>query len=561
MNHFFHFIMQEVRTTWSNFTTYEEEFLATIIKKNAFIIFLGALLNCCTQLFNLYRVLFLSTSKLHSVNNQIYFTFYLVLFLVSLTALVLHSRWPKTLVKIYYLQLFYYFFYIYWNLLLNSYTLYGNPGSSTIVYITAVIFTTILFRFKLNHILMIQLLSYLPFLLLNYGTIQSGDIINMSISIIATLLCATILFAVEIRLLYNQHTLLHINEELKTREDALRLELEKHQVIMAETNLFSFDWNLLDHTLTPSRNCSEILGWPPYIEHPRQWITETDVIFPADCQNTLDLIQKAIHGNTCENIDLRIRDYTNNYTWYRLQLFVQYNQNQIATTVIGTLLNIDGTTKLINNLNKQLHTQLEGSKQYIEQLKDAQEQTIIYRHDMRHSLKLMEQLAYQGNMEKLSSYLTEIHSKLDSITPNHYCENETINLILGSFDQLARKQAISFATNIIVPQDLPISDTEVCSLLFNLLENAMTAASQPEDSSLRYVHMKSAYKDKKWILFIENGFSGDIVMEDDLPISQSKHEGHGLGIKSIINIVDNHDGLYTFEVDGQKFYTKILLAI
>ncbi|MFI3171621.1 MAG: GHKL domain-containing protein [Eubacteriales bacterium] len=552
---------QELNRIVANYRAIDGIFIANMNTRNSLITIVGAIVTFCIQLFNIYRVLVLSPSGLTSYNNRIYFYFYIVMLIVAATTMFLHFFWKSSINTRYYCHVLCAIFYIYWNLFLNSYSTSRDVDGSNIVFITALIFTSILFRFKLWHSIFIQLISYCSFLAINYHFLQIGDIINISITTLVTVLCCTLLFVQEVKLLCNQQELLRMNKSLKKEEDNLRIELEKHQLIMQETSLFSFDWNLLNDTLIPSRNCSETLGWPASIIHPYQWIQEHEGIYESDRKSCFHFIDSCIKNKKSGTVDIRIKDYTGTYTWYRLQLFIQSNQDNIANTALGILLNIDGTTKLINNLSKQLQDQLDGSKQYIEHLKNTHEQTAIYRHDMRHSLKLMELLAHQGNMDKLCEYLAETHNKLDSITPNYYCENETVNLILGSFALHAKKQHIVFTTDVALPESLSIVDTDLCSLLFNLLENAITAASSVEDSASRIVHIQSIYKNNKLLIFVQNGFVGEIIMKNDVPVSPLAQEGHGFGIKSIMTIVDKYEGLYTFEIKEHQFYAKVMLEI
>lgn len=539
---------------------HKDDYVTSVLKNNFIIIYTGAVLSIVMQLFNIIRVLN-SSSKLQTANNRFYFFFYIALFIVAFIPIIFRNHWPQSKTATYCLQLTFGIFYILWNLLLNSFTMNMQTSSSIIIFTSALIFTSILFHFKPMHTIIVQVLAYALFLMLNYAYLSYGNMTNLTIAVVTTVFCTLILYVQELNLIHSRLELIRANQDLQNSEDMLRIGLEKHQFIMEETSLFSFDWNLIEDTLIPSRNCSEILNWPATIRTPFSWVKANDNIFPADQSAFLNLMRECVKTKSRSSIDIRIKDQSLNYTWYRLQLFIQCDHNGKPTTAIGVLLNIDGPTRLIRNLNKQLHSQLEGTKQYLEQLKDSQEQAIIYRHDMRHSLKLMEQLAHQGNLEKLCSYLAETHTKLESITPNYYCENETVNLILSSFYQLAHQQNITFVTDIVLPPELPLADTEIASLLFNLLENALTAANTSGQENLRYVKVRAAFNYNKLLIFTENGFDGEIIMKDELPISPNESNEHGFGIKSIINIVEQYNGLYTFETKKQVFFAKILLEI
>lgn len=205
--------------------------------------------------------------------------------------------------------------------------------------------------------------------------------------------------------------------------------------------------------------------------------------------------------------------------------------------------------------------QMDGAMQYLRRLQESQTQTAIYHHDLRHTLHLIEQYTLQGNLEKIQEFVSASQESLHVLTPTFFCQHETANLILGSFHQRATQKNIAFQTEIRLTEHLSISDTELCSLLCNLLENAMHGAAQVEDSPLRHIYIKAVTRDDKLVILVENGFVGEVVMHHNRPVTQSHDKYHGFGIQSIIDITKRHQGLYVFETEKQRFRAKILIHL
>ncbi|HHY91208.1 MAG TPA: sensor histidine kinase, partial [Clostridiales bacterium] len=61
------------------------------------------------------------------------------------------------------------------------------------------------------------------------------------------------------------------------------------------------------------------------------------------------------------------------------------------------------------------------------------------------------------------------------------------------------------------------------------------------------------------LIFIENGFTGEVVMENGLP--QSSREGHGFGIKSMVMIAERYNGYCSFEAKGEIFIMRAVLPL
>lgn len=206
-------------------------------------------------------------------------------------------------------------------------------------------------------------------------------------------------------------------------------------------------------------------------------------------------------------------------------------------------------------------SQFQQARVELEAMRQMQKNTAIYRHDMRHHLSLIGSFAADGDLKKIKEYLANTETAIDALTPIQHCENETVNLILSNFINKAKKMNITLHADAKLPHSLNINDTELCALLSNSLENAITAVNLVKDEKLRKVYFHAVINNDKLVISIENAFVGKIEMEDDLPKSNKKDAVHGFGIKSIVTIVERHGGLYSFETEGGVFIMRLLLPL
>jgi two-component system sensor histidine kinase AgrC len=198
-----------------------------------------------------------------------------------------------------------------------------------------------------------------------------------------------------------------------------------------------------------------------------------------------------------------------------------------------------------------LDAQFRMARTEIESLRQMQQNAAAYRHDMRHHLALLQALASKGQIEEIKDYLSTAQSDIDAITPIRFCENETVNLILSSFSAKAKNLGITLTIDAILPDTLAISDTELCSLLSNALENAVQAAKDIPKIEKRIVRLRLFSKNNKLCIDIRNICQTEPRFHDGLPIS--KGEGHGFGTKSMAYIVEKHGGVYRFSVQDGFF--------
>jgi two-component system sensor histidine kinase AgrC len=202
---------------------------------------------------------------------------------------------------------------------------------------------------------------------------------------------------------------------------------------------------------------------------------------------------------------------------------------------------------------------LESADQQLSALQATQEQAVIYRHDMKHHLALIEGYLADGDLEKADKYIRLAQADIEDITPNHYCENNTVNLILSSFAAKAKSRGVVLAVEAGLPDSLAISKTELCALLSNGLENAIEAAAQVADEQFRKARISCQTHKGNLLIFIENSFTGEVAMENGLP--QSRREGHGFGVKSIVMIAEKYKGYCSFEAKNEIFTLGIVLPL
>jgi sensor histidine kinase regulating citrate/malate metabolism len=190
-------------------------------------------------------------------------------------------------------------------------------------------------------------------------------------------------------------------------------------------------------------------------------------------------------------------------------------------------------------------------------LRQMQENAAAYRHDMRHHLAVIQGLA--SSETELREYLRTAISDMDAITPVRFCNNETVNLILSAYAGKAKQAGITLTIEAKLPDTLPFSDTEVCSLLSNGLENAVHACKNIPESNERSINLRIYSKDDRLVIDIRNSYQTEPVFDQGLPVSNvsrnevSSAQGHGFGTKSMAHIVEKHGGVFRFQVKDELF--------
>lgn len=180
------------------------------------------------------------------------------------------------------------------------------------------------------------------------------------------------------------------------------------------------------------------------------------------------------------------------------------------------------------------------------------------RHDFRHHMMIVAELANAGKVDEVATYASRY---VDATAAGHarlYCENSTIDAIAAHFDSIADEKNVSIAWMFDIPHDLPIDEIDFCSILSNLVENALTAASACDEGS-RWVRVKAgSFPGGTTTLVVENGFMGTIKMgKNGLP--QSDRANHGIGLSSVAAIAHKHNGSLSIATEGSLFTVTVVL--
>jgi hypothetical protein len=234
----------------------------------------------------------------------------------------------------------------------------------------------------------------------------------------------------------------------------------------------------------------------------------------------------------------------------------------ITLTAYVLILDIAKSSRekeVLQGVKMALSLRLESAEHQLSALQAAQQQAVVYRHDMRHHLALIGGYLADGEIEKAEKYIRLVQADIEAITPHRYCENDAVNLILSSFAAKAEKNGVALAVDAQLPQALSISETELCALLSNGLENAIEAAARVADVQFRKAMISCQIHKGNLLIFIENSFTGQLTMENGLP--QSLREGHGFGVKSMAMIAEKYNGYCSFEAKDEIFTLRIVLPL
>lgn len=198
-----------------------------------------------------------------------------------------------------------------------------------------------------------------------------------------------------------------------------------------------------------------------------------------------------------------------------------------------------------------LAQQYEIAQSGFENLRRHQEEVMMLRHDMKKHLTFLRQnVSDKGAVQ----YLDSLIGQQQALSPVVQSRNQALNIILSAkLGEAAGKGIPVEVVQADAPKSLPLSDTELCALMMNLLDNAIHAAGKTEKPFLRLdMHQKDGF----FVFVCENA----AVPEPPEKSAEKKNVmQHGLGMKIMKQIMNRHGNL--MEVERLSGSCRVTVAL
>ena len=208
---------------------------------------------------------------------------------------------------------------------------------------------------------------------------------------------------------------------------------------------------------------------------------------------------------------------------------------------------------------ESLRLKSELAQESYRQLNQYTEQVMMLRHDQKKHFSLLAALLEKSDSEKALEYTYELIQQADDVTPIVNTQNYMINTIINSKLSSAKREGVQITIrHASAPENLNIADSDLCSLLMNVLDNALNASSRLEEKD-RYITLNLYVKNNFLCIYCENGIADKTEYKDEKDMKGIKTHGYGLII--LEKIVDRYKGILDIKQVNQAFIVTIALPV
>lgn len=211
-----------------------------------------------------------------------------------------------------------------------------------------------------------------------------------------------------------------------------------------------------------------------------------------------------------------------------------------------TILRQDQLEEMHKRIEEINHIR-ELDKKYYEDIMGKQKELSKIRHDMKEQFIIMRDMADREDIEGLTKTIQQLSGDIDRTKEQVYCADPTINAVMGEYEELCKQKDINLKHNMEIYSSLSINPVTLCSVISNLLRNAIEATESLETD-----------KNITVVAAVKGGYFHVIV---DNPYDPSyKKIGHkGLGLEILKDIARKQNGVLKTDTKDQRFIAEISL--
>ncbi len=137
--------------------------------------------------------------------------------------------------------------------------------------------------------------------------------------------------------------------------------------------------------------------------------------------------------------------------------------------------------------------------------------------------------------------------------------NTIIDALLHHKRQKCIGSGIEFNVKMGEIPEMKMQETELVSLLGNLLDNAIEAA---EKAQAPFVSISAVATKGVWSIKVSNAKSSAITpLDRNMRTTKQDATNHGMGLKIIKQIIHKHGGIINMEDSGDTFHTTVTIPV
>ena len=191
--------------------------------------------------------------------------------------------------------------------------------------------------------------------------------------------------------------------------------------------------------------------------------------------------------------------------------------------------------------------------------KETYEKVKSIRHDIKGHYNYLRELAHQKKFNEIESYLNELCADLKRTEDLYVCDNLVLAVAIYDKERVAKEKTITFSKSIAA-NTFPFTDSELNSILTNILDNAFEAAEKVTEGKREVTFRLKKINELELMIHCENTYNKKVYNNLSF-LSTGKRDkvNHGYGTKIVKSIVRRYHGTVVYWKDDTRFYVRVIV--
>lgn len=183
-----------------------------------------------------------------------------------------------------------------------------------------------------------------------------------------------------------------------------------------------------------------------------------------------------------------------------------------------------------------------------------------WNHDMRSHLNTIYKLIEDGENFQAAEYITRIYGEMDSSIILVNSGNQILDAVISTKAMTAKNLGIRFHYKIHFEDEIPLTPSDITTLLGNILDNAIEACQEIEEGRERYISLEIKSVQKMIHMIADNACRCGIKpVNGEFP--STKGEGRGIGLNQVKRIAEKYGGFIHCEVEDACFRIGVYMPV
>jgi sensor histidine kinase regulating citrate/malate metabolism len=198
-------------------------------------------------------------------------------------------------------------------------------------------------------------------------------------------------------------------------------------------------------------------------------------------------------------------------------------------------------------------------EQYVNNAETQYELIRKIRHDIKNQLATVYELLSNGKTEDAIGFIEQSNGIVKATMTFVQTNNSVANAIINS--KLTAASTLGIKVSCITISDFTgINELDLCDLLSNILENAITACEMMSADSNRFIYLEIGKENNIYTFLVKNSVHCSVLNTNpQLKTTKSDKLNHGLGTAIIKDIACKYNGRYDFYEVDNAFCCSVIL--